>query len=359
MIYLVSNQTNLYNSEFTILSVSEAINLLTPYMELSIDTETEGLDPYTKKLLLLQIGNYEFQILFDISSFNGIIPIQLVKFLNEDFRTYIAQNAKFDLKFLFIQGIIIKKVFDTMLAERIITNGLQYDGRDLATLAYKYCGVTLDKSVRGRIIAHGLDNSVLKYGANDVKYLPKIKEKQLESINRLNLQKALELDNSFVIVLAYVEFCGIKLDYSKWKIKTEKNIKNSLILKAQLEEQLRLDGKLKYFSGMQDMFTGSYECILNWDSPKQVIALFKEYGIKVTLKIKGIEKETIDSKVLKPQEDKFPILPIYLKYKEAQKEISTYGFNWERYINKKTGRIHTSFQQLMDTGEDSSHIIIF
>lgn len=103
MRYLVSNQRHLYNSTFTTLTVEEAIILLFPYVELSLDTETQGLDPYTKQLLLLQIGNFEFQVLFDIASFGGVIPPPLVDFLNSTERLYILQNAKFDLKFLFIQ----------------------------------------------------------------------------------------------------------------------------------------------------------------------------------------------------------------------------------------------------------------
>jgi DNA polymerase-1 len=78
--------------------------------------------------------------------------------------------------------------------------------------------------------------------------------------------------------------------------------------------------------------------------------LFKEYGINVIIKDKGIDKETINAKVLEPQADQFRILPVYLKFKALQKVISTYGYNWEKFINSDTRRIHTTFKQLMDTG---------
>ena len=55
---------------------------------------------------------------------------------------HISQK-KYPLKFLFHQGVIIRKVYDTMLAEYILTNGLQYSGRDLATLAMKYGNIYL------------------------------------------------------------------------------------------------------------------------------------------------------------------------------------------------------------------------
>lgn len=355
MIYLVSNQSDLYNSVLFIpVSLDTGIELLENIPELSLDSETAGLDPFTKKLLLLQIGTFDVQVLFDIASFEGKIPDKLAMFLNNSQALFLIQNAKFDLKFLFKQGVILKKVYDTMLVEIIITNGLQYAGRDLETLALKYCDAYLDKSIRGVIITKGLNDAVLKYGAEDIKYLSKIKEEQLKEVEELNLKIAVDLDNSFVVVLAYIEYCGIKLDYNKWATKVRKNIDKVAELKQILEAQLLADNKRKYFSGMKDMWTGQYNCILNWDSPKQVLELFKDYGINVVLKIKGESKETVDSKVLEPQIDKFPILKPYLDYKAAQKEVSTYGYNWRNFINPITGRIHTTYQQLMNTGRLSS-----
>lgn len=338
------------SKRYTIISLEEGIELLSKEPELGLDTETQGLDCYTKQLLLLQIGTFDFQVLFDISSYGGKIPKELVSFLTTHKATYILQNAKFDLKFLFRQGVILTKVYDTMLAEIILTNGLQYKGRDLNSLTNKYCGQELDKSVRGEIITKGLSDSVLLYGANDIKYLQDIKRKQLAQAEALKLTRAIELDNAFVIVLAYVEYCGIKLDFNKWMIKTNKNIKKSAETKQALEDILWEDKKYSYFSGMIDMWTGKQQCILNWDSPLQVIKLFKEYGINVIEKKKGEEKETIDAKVLDPQKDKFKILPPYLEYKALQKEVSTYGESWRNYINPITKRIHTTFKQLMDTG---------
>lgn len=355
IMYLVSNQTGVFDSsKFISITIDEAISLLEKEDVLGLDTETEGLDCFTKALLLLQIGNKEFQINFDISSFQGKIPKLLKDFLNNYHGLFILQNAKFDLKFLFRQDVLLKKVYDTMLVETIITNGLQYGGRDLQTIAEKYCGVTLDKSVRGEIIIKGLTDRVLEYGANDVKYLPEIREKQLEIVAKYNLQRAVDLDNSFVIVLAYTEYCGIKLDYDKWKVKVDKNVETVHKYKTELEDFLYKDGKTKYFSGMYDLFSGVQDCTINWDSPKQVMALMEEYGVNTTIYIKGEEKKSIDAKTLDPQKDQFPIIKPYLKYKEAQKEVTTYGYNWKRYINPITGRIHTTFKQLMDTGRLSS-----
>jgi len=351
MIYLVSNQSSLYNSLlFKKVSLEEGIEKISGYSELGVDTETQGLDVYTKKLLLLQIGNFEFQVLFDITSFESKMPDKLVDHLNNSKTLYILQNAKFDLKFFFHQEVLLKNIYDTMLAETILTNGLEYSGRDLASIVKKYCNIELDKSVRGEIITKGLSDRVLLYGANDIKYLTEIKKKQLTLAKDMDLLVAIDLDNSFVIVLAYIEYCGIKLDFDKWHTRTINATKEVHKLKIQLEKQLWDDKKYEYFSGMSDLFSGKPDCILNWSSPKQTIKLFHSYGINTTLTNKGVIKETVDAKVLEPQKKEFTILPPYLKYKEKQTEISTFGDTWKAKINPITRRIHTTFKQLMDTG---------
>src|SRR3990172_7419831 len=111
MVYLVSNQINTFSSDLFIhISLEEGINLLQNFEELGIDTETEGLDCHTKKLLLVQIGNFDTQVLFDIKGFEGRIPNALKQYLNTTKTLFILQNAKFDLKFLFKQDVLIKSV---------------------------------------------------------------------------------------------------------------------------------------------------------------------------------------------------------------------------------------------------------
>lgn len=355
MIYLVTNQISMYDqSLYEQISVTEAVHILEKEEELSLDTETTGLDCYTKQILLLQIGTFDYQILFDIQSFGGKIPKELKEFFKVSKALYVLQNAKFDLQFLMVQDILLTRIYDTMLAEIILTNGLQFGGRDLTTLAEKYCGVTLDKSVRGEIIRTGLSDRVLIYGAKDVEYLSTIKRKQLSDIKLMKLEKALDLDNAFVVVLAYIEFCGIKLDYDKWRKKTDTKVKESSELKIKLEKRLWADEKFEFFSGMLDMWTGIQTCDINWDSPKQVLALLQSYGVNTKIIVKGEHKNSINSSVLEPQVHKFPILKPYLDYKAAQKEVSTYGYNWRKHINPITGRIHTVFHQLKDTGRLSS-----
>ena len=354
MIYLVSNQTNAFGGEFTQIPLLEAIEMLSHIQFIGADTETEGLDCFTKKLLTVQLGNAEFQVVFDIASYEGKIPQELKFFLNNFDGTFILQNAKFDLKFLYRQGVVLKHVYDTMLVETILTIGLQMAGRDLKTLCEKYCQVELDKSIRGEIITKGLNAAVIRYAAYDVVYLEDIMTKQMRQVNHLRLNNAVILDNEFVKVLAYIEYCGIKLDWKTWKEKSLRDLEVVAAKKEALDGWLYDHKLMKYFSGMQDLFTGRMDCILNWNSPLQVVELFESLGINCTTVDKGVSKKTAEEKAIGKYKDQYPILKLYFEYKAAVKLTSTYGLTWESMINPVTHRIHTTFQQIMNTGRLSS-----
>lgn len=116
-------------------------------------------------------------------------------------------------------------VWDGMLAEKLLWLGYPsgYHSMSLATAGNEYLGIELDKSVRGKIIYSGLTSEIIDYAANDVKYLPAIKEAQLQKLTKENLLVALNYENHFVLPLAYMEYCGIKLDESKWRVKMNKD----------------------------------------------------------------------------------------------------------------------------------------
>jgi DNA polymerase-1 len=346
IIHLINNKGT------STISLEESIKILDNLDEISLDTETTGLDPHTKKLLLLQLGNYDVQLLYDIESFNYKIPEQLKKFLNTTKSLFIIQNAKFDLKFLFKQGVIIKKVFDTFLAETIITIGEKFYEKSLKALAEKYCNVTLDKTVRGKIIKDGLTDEVLLYGANDIKYLQQIKERQVQTAKKLNLINAINLDNNFVIVLAYVEFCGIKLDYNKWRIK----VNNDLQILKNAESKLNsyvIENGYKVCA-QHNLFSTELDVEINWASPQQVTKIFNFFGINTTVTEHGEIKYSISKNVLESQARDFELVRLYLEYKKAETNVTKFGYKWKEYINPVTGRIHTSYKQILNTGRISS-----
>ena len=85
----------------------------------------------------------------------------------------------------------------------------------LRAASIHYLGVDMDKSIRGKITQTGLTEDVIMYAAGDVSYLGKIRDKQLIELEQKGLLKAIDFENEFVKCLAYIEYCGAKLDVNK------------------------------------------------------------------------------------------------------------------------------------------------
>lgn len=363
MIYLVTKQQSLWTSDrYKVISAEEALELLAPLSVVELDTETMGLDPYTKELLTVQLGCAEFQVVIDCTS----VDIHLFKeYMENPQRMFLGWNIKFDLKFLYHQRIVPLRVYDGYLAEKLLWLGYPAGMHEMSLKAasINYLGVDMDKSVRGKIIQTGPTEDVIVYAAGDVSYLGKIRDKQLIELEKKGLLKAIDFENEFVKCLAYIEYCGAKLDVDKWKIKMATDLNNLEKYEAELNEWVEeSEYSSKYCSvNIQgDLFNGfdtKPRCHINWTSSQQVIPLFEELGLNLKVLDKKTKhyKKSVDIKVVEPQASKSPLIPIYIKYKKAAIIVNTFGQKFLNLINPVTGRIHANFNQLgTDTGRLSS-----
>lgn len=358
MIYLVTANRELFDNEYyKIIGVDESLSLLKSLKTVGLDTETSGLDCHKDRLLSVQLGCYDFQVVIDCSTIN----IELYKSYLESDRLFIGWNLKFDLKWLYKYNIIPRRVYDGFLAEKLMWLGYPsgIHSMSLKSAGQKYLGIELDKSVRGQIIWKGLVSDVIIYAANDVKYLEQLKEAQYRLLKEKELLTAIQYENKFVLVLAYIEYCGVKLDIQKWRDKMEKDNKRLFSALDKLNKwflENEPDSPYIKIDRQGNLFTGynlEPQVTINWNSAKQLIPLFKKYGVEVTVKGKESLKDSIDAKVLKPQKNKCSLIPIYLEYKEAIKVTSTYGENVLQQVNADTGRIYTNYNQL---GADTTRI---
>ena len=323
-----------------------------------VDTETHGLDPHTKDIICLQIGDYKTQFVIDWKFIDQNKLIFLQQYFKREDLTFLFQNAKFDLRFLYHHNIIPVNIYDTYLAERILTKGLLWERKSLDYLCKKYLNIHMDKTVRGMIYREGLSAKVIKYAADDVKYLKEIKDKQFAELEKWNLLKDLNLENKYVKCLAYIEYCGFKLDKDKWlaKIKQDKinlsdaeNILDNFIIDNRIDFEKFIDNQL-------DLFSTETKIRINWASPKQVLPIFHKLDINTKTKDKKTKeiKDSLEATVLEAEINKHPIVKLYLNYKAKDKVVSTYGENFIESISPATNRIHTNFSQIMDSGRTSS-----
>ena len=381
MIYFVTGQRELFefpDAKYKCISVEESLKILEPLRVVGLDTETTGTEIWQGKLLTLQLGNKENQVVIDCMT----IDVKQYKDYLESDRLFIIHNAKFDLRWLYKEHIVVRNVYDTYLAEKILFLGFPPGIVSLSLQACcdRYLHIYLDKTVRGQIHA-GMTEGVIVYAANDVVHLEDIMNLQLITINARGQKVALDIENEFVRVLAYIEYCGIKLDPIKWKAKMDKDAERLRVAEQKLNDWVvdyvmkkgdtsniarnydtnrrgkpaKLADNVYVVIPQPSLFaefdTGP-QCIINWNSSKQVIRLFEELGFDLLVKDKktGKMKKSVESKFIELQASKSSIVPLYLEYSAAFKVVTSFGQNFLDAINPVTQRIHPTFNQMMDTG---------
>ena len=410
MIYVVTKNQELFTDNlYTIITIEECLSLLQQMNMIQVDTETNGRDPHVNKLLCIQFGNdkLDAQIVVDLND----IDVSIFKSILEE-KYLILQNAKFDLQFLYNFGIHPTKVYDTMIVEQFLHLGYpvglsvtpeEYEERGynypyheyynleedktsltlsyaLDAIAKKRLGITINKDVRGEIIWRGLDSTVILYAANDVAHLEKIMHSQLADLRKIpNALIGAKIECDFTPVVAYLEWCGIKLDESKWQekmkrdkeklIQSEEALNNFLLnfyssstgqLKEELSEFISINTEPSLFEEFNEDLNIPKPCI-NWSSSPQVVKIAKLLGFNTSVidKKTGEEKDSAMEKQLKSQKginDEFLTLyfgkgsendPDYFPgYSGSYKVVTSFGQGHLNAINPNTGRIHTVYKAI-------------
>jgi ribonuclease D len=167
-----------------------AYQVLSRSAELGCDTETAGFSSRQCKLLSAQISDGSFSVLVPVCE--GVALGPLASLLVDPQYLKIFHNAKFDLGFLHEAGYPVRRIFDSMIAEKLITRGADQSA-SLADTIYRYFGVDLDKSQRKIFSSKRWDGQwrpeLVAYALSDVVYLPELKRQQESWLKRLGLLK--------------------------------------------------------------------------------------------------------------------------------------------------------------------------
>lgn len=347
MIYFIGNNSLVESPLYQQSTIDFCLDYFKDHKYIQIDTETQGKDCYVKKILSLQIGDYENQWVIDCR----VVDILRFKELLES-KICILQNAKFDYKFLKHSGIVLERIYDTMLAECVIYCGYEKFGYGLLAIAKRYLDVDLDKTTRGefyKIKDENFTDKQIEYASLDVKYLEQIKDKQQELLTKYNLQYCVDLENEVVKALADIEYNGMYLNRDKWSQNTNDSQVKLLLLEKELDRVVSGDSTLNRIyrpSGIQNLFGEEERQLnINYASPSQMKMIFCQLGYPV---------ESTDDRELSKLVDKHEFFKILSDYRETAKIVSTYGMGFLDYINPHTGRVHTSFWQVLNTGRVSS-----
>jgi DNA polymerase I-like protein with 3'-5' exonuclease and polymerase domains len=354
MIYLIDNTiavSHIPASHYQLGTIDDVVSYCKDKQVLGVDTETEGFDFTCKKMIMFQIGDDVDQFVID----TRVVSIEPLRDILEDKDIIkIFHNAKFDYKFIKKWGNIeCEGIYDTFLTERVLNcgrDGVRYGLKDVCK---KYLNVELNKEVRNQFI--GLTGQPFKedqivYGAKDVEYLILIRRHQLPLIDVNRLNNVVILENEVVTAFADIEYNGLDLDTESWKKIEDVNKDKADNLGVELDEMVRHDVRVKHFVSayiQTDMFTPVEEIRdidIKWTSPKQVLEVFQCIIPKL---------DNVNGKQMYKYRYKFPLIDKYVKYKEAMKLCTSYGDAFFKNLSSDN-KIHTNFNQILDTGRVSS-----
>lgn len=169
--------------------IDHAFSHLSTADVIGCDTETSSLNAKYGKVFSVQFSDGDFNVLVPLSE--GVPLGRLTELLADQAITKIFHNAKFDLEFLNAVGLEVLNVFDTMLAERVLTRGANQSA-SLAETLYRYFAVDLEKSHRSRFNSSwdGVwTDDLVDYALSDVVHLPILMREQRAWMVKLGLME--------------------------------------------------------------------------------------------------------------------------------------------------------------------------
>lgn len=327
--------------------IKELADKLMGQQLISFDTETTGIDANNADLVGLSFSyipgtGYYIPMPAERDAVLKRLSLLEPLFENPSIQ-WVGQNIKYDLLVLKWYGVELKgRLFDTMLAHYVIEpEGRR--GMDLLSAQFLgYETVRIEELIgkKGKSQGNMRDvepEKIKEYAAEDADitlqlhhaFLPLLTEREVERVFH-------EVETPLVKVLADMEFEGIKVDmdflndYSK-QLETEAR---------QYEESVYAQAGVRF----------------NLSSPKQLgEVLFDKLKLDPKAKKTKTGQYATGEDVLLKLANKSQIVEDILGFRELTKLKSTYVDALPMLVNKKTGRVHTSYAQAVAvTGRLSS-----
>jgi DNA polymerase-1 len=296
--------------------LEEAIKELEGCRVLAIDTETTGLNPLTDKVRLVQLAVVDRPVIVvDLWQVTDSKPL---KELLSGKAVKVFHNAKFDLKFLKRTGLPVKgRLFDSMLASKLLTAGIALRGHSLAELVKEYLDEDLPKELQVSDWSSELTKEQIEYAARDASVLLRLRDTLIPEIYDAGLKQVAKLEFDCIPTVVEMELNGIMIDREKLDTLNQ-------LLEATQEELA---------STLKELFQRD----LNANSPKQLLEALHALGIMV----KSTSRYT-----LTPLAEEHEVINFILQYRKAAKAVQAFSSKLPGYIHPQTGRIYPEYNQL-------------
>lgn len=314
--------------------------------EFCFDTETTGLDTQSEEIVCLSFAFRKHE------AFCVTLPAKFdeAKKVIEEFSdifadeniTKIGQNIKFDMLMLSNYGIEVKgRLYDTMLAHYLIQPDLKHGLDYLCDIYLNYKKVPTED-----LIGSGKNQRTMRsvpleklrdYSCEDADLTFQLKHKIDADLDKFDVRTLFEtMEMPLIPVLVHMENAGVKINSAELK-------EYAVVLR---EEIIQIEKEIFNLAGQE----------FNIASPKQLgLILFEKLNIDSNAKKTKTKQYSTGEEILVKLVDKHPIVQKILDYRGLTKLLSTYVEALPLLVNKRTGKIHTSYNQaIAATGRLSS-----
>ncbi len=252
----------------------------------------------------------------------------------------IGHNLKFDLSVLYWRGLEVRgPFFDTMLAHSLLDPDQRHDMNYLAEVFLGYTPVSIEsligpKSAKTpqrnmRDVYELHPSKVADYAVEDADVTWQLAEIFREKLIEQNQTRVFhEIECPLLSVLVAMEAEGVRIDTAALDQ-----------IRVELEKRIRTQEAIIVREAGVDF---------NLNSPKQLgeVLFGRLHLLEKPAKTATGQFKT-DEATLESLEGKHPIIRAILDYREATKLKSTYVDALPEAIFPATGRVHTTFHQLM------------
>ena len=331
--------------------LEKLISKLKKIGEFALDTETTNLNPIDAELVgisfsckekeayYVPVGHTDTTSNLDLA----LVTENLKEILEDESIKKVGHNLKYDLEVLRRYEIELKGIgFDTMVASYLLNPSFRQHNLNylaLEHLDHKMIPISdlIGSGKKQKNFAQVPVDDACNYSCEDVDFTLRLKEIFGPKLSLLSLEKLFfEVELPLIEVLAEMEMVGVSIDVAHLQ-KLSKQSENQL-------EKLSL--RIYDLAGKK----------FNINSPQQLSqVLFEDLklpSVRKTAKRTGL---STDTGVLETLAKEHPLPGILLEYRQLSKLKSTYIDALPRLVNRRTKRIHTSFNQTVTaTGRLSS-----